>query len=94
MGTGRGHPRPDGDGDRIISLAITPVVGEKRVRTGELYVETNPGVPTDARSTAVHGFTTEAVARKRRFGHYAPRSPARCSPPAPATPPTTSSSCG
>lgn len=63
---------PDGDGDRIISLAITPVIGGKRVREGELYVEMNPGVPIDPRSTAVHGFTTEAVARKRRFDHYAP----------------------
>jgi DNA polymerase III epsilon subunit-like protein len=65
-------PDPDGDGDRIISLAITPVLRGKRLRDGELYVEMNPGVPIDPRSTAVHGFTTEAVARKRRFGHYAP----------------------
>ena len=63
---------PDGDGDRLISLAITPVVRGKRVRDGELYIEMNPGVAIDPRSTAVHGFTTEAVARKRRFGFYAP----------------------
>jgi DNA polymerase III epsilon subunit-like protein len=65
-------PDPDGDGDRIISLAITPVVRGKRVRDGELYREMSPGVPIDARSTAVHGFTDPDVAGKRRFGYYAP----------------------
>jgi DNA polymerase III epsilon subunit-like protein len=65
-------PDPDGDGDRLISIAITRIVRGKRVRDGELYREMNPGVPIDPRSTAVHGFTTEAVARKRRFNHHAP----------------------
>ncbi|MGZ4436506.1 MAG: 3'-5' exonuclease [Nocardioidaceae bacterium] len=63
---------PDGDGDRIISVAVTPVVRGKRVRDGELYREMNPGVAIDPRSTAVHGFTDADVARKRGFRHQAP----------------------
>lgn len=63
---------PGGDGDRLISLAIVPVVRGKRVSAGELYVEMNPGVPISPDSTAVHGFTDAEVARKRRFAYYAP----------------------
>ncbi|PWW22588.1 DNA polymerase III epsilon subunit-like protein [Geodermatophilus normandii] len=63
---------PDGDGDRLISVAVVRVVRGKRVRDGELYREMNPGVPVSAASTRVHGFTTEAVAGKRPFRHHAP----------------------
>jgi hypothetical protein len=63
---------PDGDGDRLISVAVARVVRRKRVRDGELYREMNPGVPVSAASTRVHGFTTEAVAGKRPFRHHAP----------------------
>ncbi|EWT04567.1 hypothetical protein N864_11320 [Intrasporangium chromatireducens Q5-1] len=63
---------PDGDGDRLISLALVPVVrGRRRSATvGELYVEMNPGVPIDAATRAVHGFTDADVARKRRFAFH------------------------
>lgn len=64
---------PDGDGDRLISLALVPVVRGRRrsAAEGELYVEMNPGVPIDAATRAVHGFTDADVARKRRFAFHA-----------------------
>jgi len=63
---------PDREAPRIISIGITPIVRGKRTRDGELYVEMNPGVPIDEHSTAIHEFTDEIVARKRRFTYYAP----------------------
>jgi DNA polymerase III epsilon subunit-like protein len=66
-------PDPSGNGDRVISLALVPVVRGKRTTVGELYIEMNPGVPIDPATTLIHGFTDAAVARKRRFAHYAER---------------------
>lgn len=63
---------PDGDGDRLISIAIVPVVRGRRERDGEFHAVMNPGVPVDPASSKIHGFTTADVARKRRFGYYAP----------------------
>ena len=65
---------PAGDGNRLISVAITPVIRGRRGtrKDGELYVEMNPGVPIDAATSAVHGFTDAAVARNRSFAHHAP----------------------
>lgn len=66
---------PAGDGSRLISLAVTPVIRGRRGtgKDGELYVEMNPGVPIDAATSAVHGFTDTDVAGKRPFRHYAAR---------------------
>lgn len=63
---------PGGDAAHLISVAIMRVVRGKRVREGELYAVMNPGVPIDSETEAVHGFSDADVARKRRFGHYAP----------------------
>lgn len=59
--------------DRIVSAAVTPVIRGKRTTQGEVYVEMNPGVPIDAATAAIHGFTDEKVKGKRRFPYYAPR---------------------
>lgn len=63
---------PDGDAAHLISVAVTRVVRGKRVRDGELYAVMNPGVPIDAETQIIHGFSDADVARKRRFSHYAP----------------------
>lgn len=59
--------------DHLISVAVTPVVRGKRSTADEIYVEMNPGVPIDAATSAVHGFTDAKVKGKRRFAHFAPR---------------------
>ena len=58
-------------GNRIISLAIDPVVQGRRTSAGELYREMNPGVSISAVSSSIHGFTDESVKRKKHFDHYA-----------------------
>ena len=65
---------PSGDGHRLISMAITPVVRGRRGgrADGELYLVMNPGVAIDAKTSAIHGFTDADVARTRPFAHYAP----------------------
>jgi DNA polymerase III epsilon subunit-like protein len=61
------------DSNRLISIAVVPIVGGRRApATEELYVEMNPTAPISAGASAVNGFTDQMVARKRRFGHYAP----------------------
>lgn len=65
-------PDPDGDGNRIISIAVVQVVSGRREARRELYREIDPGVPIHPRTTAVHGFTDADVAGKRGFAWYAP----------------------
>jgi DNA polymerase III epsilon subunit-like protein len=65
-------PDPDGGGNRIISIAVVPVVNGRREARRELYREMDPGVPIHPRTTAVHGFTDDDVAGKRGFAWYAP----------------------
>lgn len=63
---------PGGEGDRLISLAIVPIVRGKRASSRDVfYREMNPGVPIDAGSAAVHGFTDDSVRRKRPFAAHA-----------------------
>lgn len=62
------------DGSHVISLAIVPVVRGKRAKAAEeLYLVMNPGVPIDAATSRIHGFTDADVARKRTFAFYARR---------------------
>jgi len=58
-------------GNKIISIAIVPVVQGRRLTSAELYREMNPGVSISAESSSVHGFTNESVKRKKDFAHYA-----------------------
>lgn len=65
-------PGRDSNGNRLISVAVVPVVGGVRAPAAqELYMEMNPGVPISAGSSAQNGFTDKAVARKRRFAALA-----------------------
>lgn len=64
-------PDPGGDGDRLVSIAVVPVVRGKRTRGGELYREMNPGVPIDPKTTRIHGFTDAALADKKPFRDHA-----------------------
>lgn len=57
-------------GEHIISVAVVPIIRGKRERP--LTRVMNPGVPIDASTAKIHGFTDEAVANKRTFAHYAP----------------------
>jgi DNA polymerase III epsilon subunit-like protein len=59
-------------GNKIISIAIVPVI-QGQVVTGPIfYREMNPGVAISAESSRVHGFTNESVKGKRDFAYYAP----------------------
>lgn len=59
-------------GNRIISIAIVPVIAGRRApKSQELYKVINPGVPISIGTTYVHGFTDEAVRRKPDFSEVA-----------------------
>jgi DNA polymerase III epsilon subunit-like protein len=54
--------------NHLISIGIVPVVGGRRTLSrDELYRVMDPGVPIDAGSTAIHGFTDTAVRGKPPF---------------------------
>lgn len=62
---------PQGE-HHLISIAVIPVVGGRRTRSGEeLYREMNPGVPIDPVSSAIHGYTDTDVADMKPFAAYA-----------------------
>jgi len=61
------------DGEHhLISLAVVPVVGGRRgTASSEAYWEMNPGVPIDAETSAIHGFTDQTVGALPGFHHFA-----------------------
>ena len=62
----------DDEEHHLISIAVIPVVGGRRTKTGEeLHRVMNPGVPIDDFSASIHGFTDADVAKKRPFEFYA-----------------------
>ena len=62
------------DGNHMIAIAIVPVVaGRRTLARDETYLVMNPGVPIDAATGAVHGFSDSDVARKPTFAARAPR---------------------
>jgi len=59
-------------GNRLISIAIVPVVAGRRAPASqEFYREMNPRTAISAESTRIHGFTDKSVARKREFAFHA-----------------------
>lgn len=59
----------DDEGEHIVSVGIVPVVRGRRETA--FYRVIHPGVPIDAATAEVHGFTDADVKGKRRFGFHA-----------------------